>query len=88
MRPVTIYTTPYCPFCVRAKKLLAQKQIAYEEIDVSADDAARDQLAERTGQQTVPQIYIGDHHVGGSDDLYALERKGELDALLQGAVSA
>ncbi len=83
MKPVTIYTTPYCPFCARAKKLLTQKKIAYKEIDVSTDDAARDQLAQRTGQQTVPQIYIGDTHVGGSDDLYALEQKGELDALLQ-----
>ena len=83
MKPVTIYTTPYCPFCVRAKRLLTQKKIAYEEIDVSGDDEARDKLTARTGQQTVPQIFIGDHHVGGSDDLYELERKGELDALLQ-----
>ncbi len=83
MKAVTIYTTPYCPFCVRAKKLLTQKKVAYEEIDVSSDDDARDKLAQRTGQQTVPQIYIGDKHIGGSDDLYALEHKGELDALLQ-----
>ncbi len=82
MKPVTIYTTPYCPFCVRAKKLLAQKKVAYEEIDVSSDDDARDKLAQRTGQQTVPQIYIGEKHVGGSDDLAALEREGKLDALL------
>ena len=83
MRPITIYTTPYCPFCVRAKRLLAQKKLPYQEIDVSTDDEARDKLAERTGQQTVPQIYIGETHVGGSDELYALERRGELDALLQ-----
>ena len=83
MRPITIYTTPYCPFCVRAKRLLAQKKLPYQEIDVSTDDEARDKLAERTGQQTVPQIYIGETHVGGSDELYALESRGELDALLQ-----
>jgi glutaredoxin 3 len=83
MKPVTIYTTPYCPFCVRAKKLLTQKNVAYEEIDVSTDDDARDKLMQRTGQQTVPQIYIGEQHVGGSDDLYELEHSGQLDALLQ-----
>jgi glutaredoxin 3 len=83
MKPVTIYTTPYCPFCVRAKKLLTQKNVAYEEIDVSTDDDARDKLMQRTGQQTVPQIYIGEQHVGGSDDLYELEHNGQLDALLQ-----
>ena len=83
MKPVTIYTTPSCPFCVRAKKLLTQKKVAYKEIDVSTDDDARDQLAQRTGQRTVPQIYIGEKHIGGSDDLYELEHKGELDALLQ-----
>ena len=83
MKPVTIYTTPYCPFCVRAKRLLTQKKVAYEEIDVSVDDDARERLAARTGQQTVPQIYIGEKHVGGSDELYELESKGELDALLQ-----
>ena len=83
MRPITIYTTPYCSFCVRAKRLLAQKKLPYQEIDVSTDDEARDKLAERTGQQTVPQIYIGETHVGGSDELYALESRGELDALLQ-----
>jgi glutaredoxin 3 len=82
MKPVKIYTTPYCPFCVRAKRLLAKKQINYVEIDVSGDDEARDKLARTTGRQTVPQIFIGDHHVGGSDDLHALEAAGELDPLL------
>ena len=83
MKPVKIYTTPYCPFCVRAKKLLDKKQVAYEEIDVAGDDVAREKLSERTGRRTVPQIFVGDHHVGGSDDLHALDAAGELDKLLQ-----
>ena len=83
MKPVRIYTTPYCAFCVRAKRLLERKQVPYEEIDVAGDDEARAKLTERTGRRTVPQIFIGDRHVGGSDDLYALEEKGELDPLLQ-----
>lgn len=83
MKPVKIYTTPYCPFCVRAKKLLSKKNVPYEEIDVSSDDEARMKLAEQTGMRTVPQIYIGDQHVGGSDELQALDEKGELDGMLQ-----
>jgi glutaredoxin 3 len=83
VKPVKIYTTPICPYCIRAKRLLDTKGVPYEEIDVSADDQARIDLAERTGRRTVPQIFIGEHHVGGSDDLHALERAGELDALLQ-----
>jgi glutaredoxin 3 len=82
MKPVTIYTTPWCPYCVRAKRLLQQKSVPYEEVDVSEDDEARIQLSVRTGQRTVPQIFIGDHHVGGSDDLHALDEAGELDELL------
>lgn len=82
MKKVRIYTTPVCPYCVRAKRLLQKKGVAYEEIDVAGDDAAREQLAERTGLQTVPQIFIGDEHVGGSDDLHALEQAGKLDAML------
>jgi glutaredoxin 3 len=68
---------------VRAKKLLQKKNVAYEEIDVGADDDARMKLIETTGRRTVPQVFIGDTHVGGSDDLYALEERGELDGLLQ-----
>jgi glutaredoxin 3 len=83
MKPVKIYTTPYCAFCVRAKRLLERKQVPYQEIDVAGDDEARMKLIEQTGRRTVPQIFIGDKHVGGSDDLYALEEKGELDPLLQ-----
>jgi glutaredoxin 3 len=83
MKPVTIYTTPICPYCVRAKSLLGKKGVAYEEVDVMMDTEARDQMLERSGgARTVPQIFIGDTHVGGSDELYALEREGKLDALL------
>jgi len=83
MKDVKIYTTPYCPYCLRAKRLLEQKGVAYQEIDVAGDDEARQRLSERTGRRTVPQIFVGDHHVGGSDDLHVLEQEGKLDALLQ-----
>jgi len=84
MKPVKIYTTSWCPYCVRAKRLLEKKGVSYEEIDVEGDDEARIRLAEQTGRRTVPQIFIGEHHVGGSDDLHALEAQGKLDALLAG----
>lgn len=83
MKPVKIYTTPTCPFCVRAKRLLQKKNVPYEEIDVSDNDQERVSLLQRTGRRTVPQIFIGEKHVGGSDDLYALDAQGELDSLLQ-----
>jgi glutaredoxin 3 len=83
MSEVTIYTTPYCPYCVRAKRLLERKGVAYREVDVAGDDAARIRLAEQTGMRSVPQIFVGDHHVGGSDDLHELDSRGELDALLR-----
>ena len=82
MKRVRIYTTPICPYCVRAKRLLQKKNVAYEEIDVSGDDAARLQLTQRTGRRTVPQIFIGERHVGGSDELHALDDAGKLDPLL------
>ena len=82
MAKVTIYSTPVCPYCVRAKNLLAEKGIDYEEIGVS-DAAEREKMIEKAGgKRTVPQIFIGDTHVGGYDDLAALERRGELDELL------
>jgi len=68
---------------VRAKRLLERKGVPYEEIDVANDDQARIDLAERTGRRTVPQIFIGEEHVGGSDDLHALEQEGKLDGMLQ-----
>jgi glutaredoxin 3 len=83
MTEVTIYTTPYCPYCVRAKRLLERKGVEYREIDVAQDDEARARLAEQTGRRTVPQIFIGDRHVGGSDELHDLDARGELDPLLR-----
>jgi len=80
---VRIYTTQTCPYCVRAKRLLQKKSVPYQEIDVSWDDDARLRLMQATGRRTVPQIFIGEKHVGGSDDLHALEERGELDGLLQ-----
>ncbi len=84
MPPITIYTTPYCPYCVSAKRLLATKGAAFSEIDVSGDARAREALVAKAGGLTsVPQIWIGARHVGGCDDLYALDRAGQLDALLK-----
>jgi glutaredoxin 3 len=83
VKPVKIYTTETCPYCMRAKRLLDKKNVPYEEIDVSWDDEKRMQLMQQTGRRTVPQIFIGDQHVGGSDELYALEQRGELDRMLQ-----
>jgi glutaredoxin 3 len=83
MKPVRIYTTRYCPYCSRAKHLLTRKGVTFEEIDVTGDWKARDALVEKAGgRMTVPQIWIGDTHVGGSDELAELERLGKLDALL------
>jgi glutaredoxin 3 len=83
MPRITIYTTPICPYCVRAKALLKKKGAAFEEIDVFMNVEARRQMEEKAcGRCTVPQIFIGDRHVGGCDDLYALERTGRLDPLL------
>ncbi|OON62573.1 glutaredoxin 3 [Massilia sp. KIM] len=80
MDSVTIYTTDYCGYCRMAKSLLAGKGIPYTEIDVGLDAAERQKLIERTGRRTVPQIFIGERHVGGFDDLAALERSGGLQA--------
>jgi glutaredoxin 3 len=81
MPQVTVYTTPYCSFCHRAKMLLRGKSVAFEEIDVSDYDERR-ALEERTQWPTVPQIFIGEKFVGGFDQLEALDESGELDALL------
>jgi glutaredoxin 3 len=84
MSRVRIYTTPICPYCVRAKALLTKKGAPFEEVDVFMDADARQEMEERSnGRHTVPQIFIGDRHVGGCDDLYALEQAGELDGLLR-----
>ena len=83
MRRVTIYTMPVCPYCVRAKALLEEKGAQIQEVDVLTDRQAREEMRQRSGGRcTVPQIFVGDTHVGGCDDLHALEREGRLDPLL------
>ena len=82
MRRIKIYTTPICPYCVRAKALLKKKGANFEEIDVLMDRRARAEMENKSGRRTVPQIFIGERHVGGSDDLHALDRVGALDPLL------
>ncbi len=83
MKPVEIYTTPICGFCHRAKQLLNQKGVDFKEVDVMANPDSKAEMIQRAnGARTVPQIFVGDMHVGGCDDLYALERQGKLDALL------
>lgn len=82
MADVTLYSTGWCPFCVRAKRLLADKSARVHEIDVDREPAARQEMMARSGRRTVPQIWVGDRHVGGCDELFALERAGELDDLL------
>jgi len=83
MKPVTIYTTPTCGYCAAAKRLLAAKGAAFDEIDVARDPGRRSEMMARAGgRRTVPQIFIGDEHVGGCDDLYALEHAGGLDRAL------
>jgi glutaredoxin 3 len=78
-----MYSTGICPYCVRAEQLLARKGVAaIEKVRIDLDPARREEMMARTGRRTVPQIYIGDHHVGGFDDLAALDRTGELDVLL------
>ncbi|MDO8415318.1 MAG: glutaredoxin 3 [Agitococcus sp.] len=82
MAKVVIYTTSICPYCVRAKMLFQRKGVSYEEIDVSRDNDLRLKLMQQTKQRTVPQIFINEQHIGGCDDLYALDRQGALDPLL------
>jgi glutaredoxin 3 len=79
---VVMYTTSWCPYCERARRLLARKNVAFEEIDVDSAPQKRAEMQQKSGRRTVPQIFIGDTHVGGSDDLHALEDAGKLDALL------
>ncbi len=83
MQPVEIYTSPLCGFCHAAKRLLNQKGVSYSEINVLTDPSRKPEMIQRAnGGRTVPQIFIGQTHVGGCDELYALERAGKLDALL------
>lgn len=83
MAKVTMYSTAVCPYCIRAEKLLASKGVtAIEKIRVDLDPARRDEMMHKSGRRTVPQIWIGERHVGGFDDLAALDHAGELDKLL------
>ncbi len=83
MQQVEIYTSPFCGFCHAAKRLLKQKGVNFSEIDVRADPSRKTEMIQRAnGGRTVPQIFIGDTHVGGCDELYALDRAGKLDPLL------
>lgn len=82
MPKVVIYTKPFCPYCSRAEALLSKKGVDYEEIVASMDPELREEMRQRSGRMTYPQIFIGDHHVGGFDELFALEQDGKLDALL------
>ncbi|MCE6961056.1 glutaredoxin 3 [Cereibacter sphaeroides] len=83
MKSVEIYTTPTCGYCQAAKALLRRKGVPFAEIDVSADPSLRNRMTERAGgRRTVPQIFIGEHHVGGCDDLHELDDAGKLDPLL------
>lgn len=85
MPPVTIYTTSWCPYCQAAKALLSKKNVAFTEIDVETGPDLRKEMTQRAGGRTsVPQIFIGETHVGGCDDLHSLESRGKLDALLAG----
>lgn len=82
MAEVVIYTTGYCGFCQRAKQLLDRKNISYKEIDVTHDTELRQKMELESGRRTVPQIFIDGKHIGGCDDLYALDNAGELDSLI------
>lgn len=83
---VLMYATSWCPYCARARQLLQQKGIAFQEIDVDAFPEARAEMTARSQRHTVPQIFVGETHVGGCDDLYALDARGGLDKLLQSGV--
>ena len=81
MNTIEIYTTPHCPYCHRAKALLNAKGLDYEEYDVSSDGQKLSEMKERSQRRTVPQVFINNLHIGGSDDLIAADRSGQLDAL-------
>lgn len=83
MSKVTIYTKPFCPYCIRAVSLLEKKGVAFEEIEAAFDPAKKQEMMQRAGgRATFPQIFIGERHIGGCDDMMALEARGELDPLL------
>ena len=82
MSDVVMYSTGFCPYCVRAKMLLKQKNVDFTDVRIDVDAHRRDEMEERSGRTSVPQIFIDDFHVGGCDDLFALEQAGELDGKL------
>ena len=82
MKKIIMYTKDYCPYCHAAKDLLNSKNLVFEEIAIDGNESLRDEMIQRSGRRTVPQIFIGDHHVGGFDDLSAADRSGKLDRLL------
>ncbi len=88
MAKVTVYTKQNCPYCVRAKRLLEKKGVAFEEISVEGRDDLRVWLTETTGQMTVPQVFVGERSLGGFSDVDALDREGKLDPILAGSGSA
>lgn len=81
---VVIYVAGWCPYCQRARGLLSKKGVQFREVDVDDDPKLREEMMTRSGRRTVPQVFIGDKHVGGCDDLFALDARGELDRLIQG----
>ncbi|MGR9074306.1 MAG: glutaredoxin 3 [Gammaproteobacteria bacterium] len=88
MPSILIYTSTICPYCIMAKRLLDNKGIGYREINVDAQPGLREKMMEITARRTVPQIFIGDRHIGGFDELYALEVRGELNGLVTAAAEA
>jgi len=87
MAQIRIFTTAFCPFCYRAKKLLREKGFAFEEIDVTFSAAKREEMTRLAGSRTVPQIFHGDRHIGDCDDLFALDATGDLDGILEGGAA-
>lgn len=82
---VLMYSKSWCPYCERARSLLSRKGVSFEEIDIEAHPERREEMVRRSGRRTVPQIFIGERHIGGSDDLHELDAAGSLDRLLQGS---
>lgn len=82
---IIIYTTHYCPYCIHAKQLLERKNLSYDEINIEDNDALRQEMMDKSQRRTVPQIFINDRHIGGYDDLKALDDAGELDTIIRAA---
>jgi glutaredoxin 3 len=82
---VKMYSTRFCPYCMRARSLLESKGVVYEDIGIDANPQMRQEMMKRSGRHTVPQIWVGEQHIGGFDDMYLLERQGDLDELINAA---